>query len=285
MTLFQGQTEKLARRLASVLHELPDDPSPKYVHRLRTAIRRIESLVSYAQPDLGRKQKKALQEMAMLRKRAGKVRDVDVQVTLLKEIANRSTAGDRNGLGGYLQQKREKQARRLVSAARTVADSKFSTHLKRIVEEASVAAGSGSHQDAVSEAAKRLSEVEAEFTSHATHHAAQLHRVRIQIKKTRYLAELAGETPERTRLLERLKSVQDALGNWHDWQALAGTADKHFRQRVNCPLLVEIRALLAAKQATATSAVHQFFAHTSQSSPKRKSRSVAPQRALLRRAG
>lgn len=285
MTLFQDRTEKLARRLASVLDELPDDPSPKYVHRLRTAIRRIESLVSYSQPDLGRKQKKALQEMAMLRKRAGKVRDVDVQMALLKEIANRSTAGDRNGLGGYLQQKREKQARRLVSAARKVGDSKFPTHLRRIAEEASVAAGSGNHQDAVSEAAKRLSEVEAEFTSHATHHAAQLHRVRIQIKKTRYLAELAGETPERKRLLERLKSAQDALGNWHDWQGLAQTADSHFRQRVNCPLLVEIRALLAAKQATATAAVHQFFAHTPPASPKRKSRSAAPQRELLRRAG
>lgn len=282
MTLSQDRTEKLAQRLTSALKDLPDDPSPKYVHRIRTAVRRIESLASYARPDLGRKQQKALQEMAVLRKRAGKVRDVDVQVELLKEIANRSTGDDRNGLSGYLQQRREKQVRRLVSSVRKIADAKFHTHLKRIVEKSTVAAGSGDHRDVLSDSARHLSKVQAEFTSQSTHAAAQLHHVRIQIKKTRYMAELAGETPERRSLLERLKSAQDALGAWHDWQLLARTAEKHFRDRMNCPLLVEVRALMAAKQTTAAAAVHQLFAQAPQASPKRKPGSAASQRELQR---
>lgn len=284
MTLFQDRTEKLAQRLASVLGELPDDPSPKYVHRIRTAVRRIESLVSYAQPDLGRKQQKALQEIATLRKRAGKVRDVDVQLELLKEIANRSTGDDRNALSGYLQQRREKQVGRLMSAVKKIADSKFVAHLERIVEKAAVAARSGNHHGILSDSAKHLSKVEAEFTSQSTHDAAQLHRVRIQIKKTRYLAELAKDTPERRSLLERLKSAQDALGAWHDWQLLAQASEKQFRQRMNCPLLVEVRALLAARQASAAAAVHQLFARSPQASPKRKSRSVPAGQEKLRRA-
>src|SRR5579864_236803 len=118
MTSLPERTEKLSERLASTLDKLPKDPSPKFVHRLRTTIRRIESLVDYAQPELGRKREKALEKLTTLRKRAGRVRDLDVQRELLKEIANGSTAADRQSLSFALQQRRDKQSRRLLSACK-----------------------------------------------------------------------------------------------------------------------------------------------------------------------
>ena len=87
-----------------------DKAPPKNVHRVRTTIRRIESLVSYANPDLDKKLERTLEKMADLRKQAGKVRDLDVQVGLLGALANGSTARDRKSLAELLGKKRDRQA-------------------------------------------------------------------------------------------------------------------------------------------------------------------------------
>ena len=73
------------------------------------------------------------------------------------------------------------------------------------------------------------------------------------LKRIRYLAELADESAEQKDFIRELKSVQDAVGDWHDWQELTNTAEKRFSDRVNCAILREVRALLAARHATATS--------------------------------
>src|ERR1700739_3219142 len=58
--------------------------------------------------------------------------------------------------------------------------------------------------------------------------AEKLHRCRIVVKRARYAAELAEKSPPSTQFLAELKRMQDALGNWHDWQLLTETA----RQRL-----------------------------------------------------
>src|SRR5437660_7621856 len=90
--------------------------TPESVHRLRTTARRIESLVSYANPDLDKKLERCQEKLADLRRRAGKVRDFDVQIGLLGVLANGSTARDREILAALLGKKRDRQARRLTSA-------------------------------------------------------------------------------------------------------------------------------------------------------------------------
>jgi len=50
-----------------------------------------------------------------------------------------------------------------------------------------------------------------------------LHQFRVQCKKTRYLAELL---PGNATLLEQLKTIQDAIGDWHDWLTLTQNAAK-----------------------------------------------------------
>ena len=78
MSLEEKRVKTLSEKLSTSLASLAHDVIPKRVHRLRTTVRRIESLVGYARPDLGRKQEKALKSLSALRKRAGKVRDLDV---------------------------------------------------------------------------------------------------------------------------------------------------------------------------------------------------------------
>jgi CHAD domain-containing protein len=87
----------------------------------------------------------------------------------------------------------------------------------------------------------------------------RLHALRTRMKLIRYQAELAAESDEQKQFLARLKSVHDVLGEWHDWEALSAVAEKFFRDRANCPLLVEARALRASKYSAATSALSSLL--------------------------
>ena len=252
----------LTADLSSVVAKLADDKTaPKNVHHLRTTIRRIESLVSYANPDLDKKLERSLEKMADLRKRAGKVRDLDVQAGLLDALGNGSTVRDRNALAELLGKKRDRQTKRLVSAVRKVQESKFFARMNRIAEESgAVPEGKNRPLAPLEEARVQLAEMATDFSSHQEIKLSRLHSARVSLKRLRYLAELAEESTEQKDFIQKLKAVQDAVGDWHDWQELTNTAEKRFSDRVNCALLREVRALLAARHAMATFSLNSLFA-------------------------
>src|SRR5262245_38272970 len=134
MALLEQQIKSLNGDLAEVVSKLSDEATPKSVHRLRTTIRRIESLVSYANPDLGRKLERSLEKLEELRKRGGKVRDIDVQTKLLDQLGNGSTARDRKTLVSLLEKKRDRQVKRLNSVLTRLADNKLFSRLERVAE-------------------------------------------------------------------------------------------------------------------------------------------------------
>jgi CHAD domain-containing protein len=192
-----------------------------------------------------------------LRKRAGKVRDLDIQMDLLKQgIGNGSATTDRRSLTQALEQKRSRQADRLVAAARKIERSRLFTHLQKIEAQAMMQPDSfGDASTPLRQAETQLTELAAEFVGHARLKPRLLHSLRMRMKFIRYQAELAAESDEQKQFVERMKSVQDILGEWHDWQALCVVAEKFFRDRANCPLLVEARAVRASKYSAAISAV------------------------------
>jgi CHAD domain-containing protein len=260
MTLLEKQIKNLSSALSSSIAKVAKEISPKSVHRLRTTIRKAESLVNYASPDLGRKQEKAMKALAGLRKRAGKVRDLDIQMDLLGAIGNGSTAHDRKVLLEFMTDKRAKQAERLGSLVGKVQGTKLFSHLDRLAERIKESAVSLESPEApLTRAETQLSALAGEFGRQRNAKADLLHQVRIQMKMIRYLAALGEDSTEQQRFLEELKSVQDALGAWHDWEELSKTVEKHFGDRVNCPLLLETRALLAARYAAARAAVTGLF--------------------------
>jgi CHAD domain-containing protein len=281
MSLLEKRINNLLKGLSSAVSRLADEVSPKSVHRLRTTIRRIESLVAFAGPRLGRKQHQALEHLVALRRRAGKVRDLDVQMGLLGAIANGSTASDRRVLADVLKRKRSKQVERLRLAIHKLQASRFFAHLERIGEKASAAVPEAMGLP-VEQARQELSGLAAELTSQQPIKPRFLHEVRIRMKMIRYLAESGEESTDQQRFLHALEFAQDALGAWHDWEQLAKTAEKQFGGRLNCPLLVEVRALLATRYSAATAAVAQLFSLDS-ATPVRKQPSPAETPAALAR--
>jgi CHAD domain-containing protein len=283
MTLLEKRIQGLCDGLLVSMGRLAKETSPKYVHRLRTTVRRIESFLAFTHPDLSKKQKKAISDLAELRKRAGKIRDLDVQLELLGAIANRSTAGDRKIVTDLLKRRRNKQSSRLQEEIDRLKASKFSSHIKRIAK-AAAAAQTDASEGPLELVRHELSSRGSGFGGPDSLNSSAMHKLRIQIKKMRYLAELAKASAEQRTSLNELKSVQDALGAWHDWEELVKTAEQQFGDRVNCPLLVEAQALLSAKNLAARAAVARLL--TSPGAPPARKQPVraSAARALARPA-
>ncbi len=68
-----------------------------------------------------------------------------------------------------------------------------------------------------------------------------LHSYRIEVKRLRYVLEMAEEeTGEQHRLIEELKVVQNAIGEWHDWVELSDIAHKVLQHGKNCGVTLKI---------------------------------------------
>jgi len=253
MTRLHQRSKSLSHDLSRFVAKLSEGVSEKGVHRLRTTIRRVETLAYHAAPNLGRKQEKALEEIRALRKRAGKVRDLDIQIGLLSTIGNGSASPDRRALADALKKKRGKQVARLAGAMKKLEGAKLFSRLARIAD-GSHAEEAGNSGASLAQIREQLSQLAEEYSSRQILKPARLHELRIKLKLLRYQSELAADTSEQRDLVEELKSVQDSIGEWHDWEMLAQSAEKYFSDRVNCALLVEIRSLLAAKYSAAGSA-------------------------------
>lgn len=284
MTLLEHRIKGLTGDLSEVVSKLTQEVTPKNVHRLRTTVRRIESLVSYANPDLTKKLERTLERLADLRRRAGKVRDIDVQVELLDQLGNGSTAKDRKMLLTVLDKKRDRQSRRLVSLLKKFADVKLFSRLERIAEKAGTGPSESNRPLAPLEAARSQLAVMAGAVARQPLKPSRLHDARIQVKKIRYLAELAEESAEQKGFIANLKAAQNAIGAWHDWEELTRLAEHRFAERANCALLSEIRALFATRHGAAVSAVADLFASTQPTATRKPPRGALLARTASRRA-
>ncbi len=250
----------LNRDLLTAVAKVLGDAKPKGVHRLRTTVRRIESLVRYAAPDLGKKEGRALETMAELRKRAGKVRDLDVQTDILGTLGNGSATKEREVLVEILQKKRQRQARRLESTLKKLHGAKFLSRLDQIAELAGVLQdGKNSALAPLKQAKAQLVEMADDFGSSETIKPSRLHEARVALKRIRYTAELAEDSAEQKEFMRELKSVQDAIGDWHDWLELTERAEKRFSDRANSPLLREARTVVSVRHSDAMSSVKKLF--------------------------
>jgi CHAD domain-containing protein len=284
MTLLEKRMRGLNRDLSAAFAKVLDKPKRKSVHKLRTTIRRIESLISYANPDIRKKEERSLEKMADLHKRAGKVRDLDVQANLIGTLGNGSAAKDRKTLTELLEKKRDRQAKRLESAIKKLDDAKFFDRLNQIAEQAGeLRDGKNRPLAPLEEAKTQLAQMASDLGSGQTMKPSRLHDARVSLKRIRYMAELAEDSAAQKDFTRKLKSVQDAIGDWHDWQELTAKAEKRFSERTHSALVHEARTVLSARHSDATSAVSKLFT-LAQAPDKKPPRSVQSVRTDARSA-
>ena len=86
MSIAKERCQLVFRKLERDLRKLSGQQQPESVHGFRTTTRRLETLLLELLPQRNRNQKKLLKMLGSVRKRAGKVRDLDVQLAALRSL-------------------------------------------------------------------------------------------------------------------------------------------------------------------------------------------------------
>jgi CHAD domain-containing protein len=239
-----------------------DSPKVEAVHHLRTGTRRVEATLETLAREagvrgLGKTTEEArqrwLRKMKKIRRAAGAVRDLDVHRELLAEnflpavdiapaaakepAAATESAGAGSGDVTPHRTEMTEQARSLDhwlqarrSSAADALCKKLDDHVNRLLD--------AEHQFMAAIAQRP-------FILHRAHRPAvrlaledylrlmdamplldkeNLHDFRKGAKKARYVAESDDKDPTAEALAKAIKRVQDAIGEWHDWEVVSQEA-------------------------------------------------------------
>jgi CHAD domain-containing protein len=254
MGIDSKRSEAVFEKLEQDLLKLSSKPRAKEVHRFRTDTRRLQTLLGELSPKLDRNQKKLLKLLARLRKRAGKVRDLDVQLTALRALKVSREPRRKTQLVNHLIELRSAQEKKLKKAADEETVQEMRKRLKRAGKSFSPEAS----RDPLATARGMLERIE---RTDAPLSEAVLHQYRILSKRARYAAEFAGKSAEATQFIASLKRLQDAVGDWHDWLTLTQSASEHLGDVHESSLAAELRNVTGAKFRHAVSALTHFLSH------------------------
>lgn len=240
MLLDRDHIRTTIRKLSRQLSKLSASPTPDRVHKFRTSSRRVEVLVADLARKRSRNDTKLLKQLARLRKKAGRLRDLDVQSSALRSLKIPQQPGRKSQLTSTMAEERARRERKLVKALNKRAVAEVRKRLKRAAGELEIP----KNVDPLALAMQRMTELELEpgAVSEKT-----LHQFRIAGKRARYIAELADKSAESTLLVEQLKHMQDVIGDWHDWLQLTQRAEKLFGGVQDSALVAALRNLTRAK--------------------------------------
>src|SRR5256885_7740176 len=208
---------------------LSSEPDAATVHSFRTTCRRLETLLQRLIPACDGNQKKLLKLLARIRRRAGRIRDIDVQLAALRSFRVPQEPRRKRQLVERLIEVREEQEQRLAKLLKRRHILQIHKRTSRALQTLKIS----SLADPLAVAKEILSSVS--LAGPVTDEV--LHRYRIAVKRARYAAEFARRSSEATQFIARLKQVQDGLGNWHDWMTLTQTAKKQLGEVSQSPLV------------------------------------------------
>lgn len=244
MTVAADKFQKPLRKLRKSLKKLPEDLSPDYVHGIRTRARRIEAVFHAFGFDETRSGSALIGKIASIRKKAGRVRDMDVLTDYAAGLSGERDSDCLVQLLEYLGARRSRKAgklrRRLLGGRR-----KLRRALKRYIalsekefptRDGRNSRGDGKQADATA-AALVLSGELAAWPALDLHN---LHAFRLKVKELRYVLQLAT-TPD-TPLLRSLGDAKDAIGKWHDWSELSAITAEVLDHAGRCAVRDEIES-------------------------------------------
>ncbi len=219
MSIAPDRSQLVFKKTERALLKLSSGQSAESVHGFRTTGRRLQTLLEQLLPEGDRNQKKLLKMLNRIRRRAGKVRDLDVQLAALRSLKIPQEPRRKTQLMHGLIELRGKHEKKLRKMLTKDAIRELRKRLKRGSKEARPEAS----RDALQVARSMLKEV---VRPAGPVSEELLHQYRTVVKRARYAAEFAPISAEATQFISELKRLQDAVGNWHDWLTLTQAAAK-----------------------------------------------------------
>lgn len=219
MSIAPDRSRLVFQKTERALHKLYSQQTAESVHPFRTSTRRLQTLLEQLLPERDRNQKKLLKILNQIRRRAGKVRDLDVQLAALRSLKvpqePRRKTQFMHGLI-ELRGKHEKKLRKLLTKD-------VIREIRKRLQRAEQEIRPETCLDALKVARSMLNEI-VRPAGPITEDV--LHQYRTVMKRARYAAEFAPKSAETTQFIADVKNLQDTVGNWHDWWILTQAASK-----------------------------------------------------------
>lgn len=243
-------------RASVALSQLRSKPNAKSAHFFRTSYRRLQTwLRTLDRPSLDKCEKRSIKYLDKVLRACGKLRDTELHIKMLKELEVENDAKARTTIEKILKKRRDKRKTNVVDLLEMKAKLQdvwpALEHLKGMSRNNSSPAASAQNSNHLQLALQR-------YTQYVNGRPAvtteNLHEYRLTCKEFRYQAELDGEAAE--SVVKLFKGVQDAIGDWHDWQLLLELSKKELADRPS-QLLTKIEETTAAKLAEAFRAVEE----------------------------
>jgi len=261
MPIAQQRCQLVFQKLERDLSKLAAKTHPENVHSFRTATGRLRVLLEELVPERTNNQKKLLKALGRIRRRAGKVRDLDVQLATLRSLKFAQDPRRKTELTQALIELRGEHEKRLRKLLTKEAVREIRERLKRAAKKTKT-------EDAVdplATARKILQRVTLPAGNLAARSVTPsvtedvLHQLRIAVKRARYAAEFAPKSVEAGQFIAELKRLQDTLGSWHDWLTLTHAASDRFGDLRESALVAAVNNVTRGKFRQAVAAAASAF--------------------------
>lgn len=234
------QRRRIFQYLDRLLGKMSKSAEADDVHRFRTYSRRVETFLENLGLEQTGNDKKLAKLLARLRKKAGKVRDLDVQTTALEGLKISSHQRHKDQLLRLMRKERDSRASKLEKAF----DRDTITELRRRLRRTSAEAMIPEDVSPLAIAKQLLLGLE---NDRAPLTEKRLHQYRLAGKRARYIAEFASENPETILFIKTARRMQDVIGDWHDWLELTNHAEELFGRAHDSSLVSILQNLTRAK--------------------------------------
>ncbi len=258
-----SRTTSLLRSLGKICERLSSSVAAEDVHHLRTTVRRIEALLTAAGTSDSGKAPKIRKQLAKLRRRAGAVRDLDVQITALQGVRSETAAAEKKLVLRHLREERVEAAQRLARKVEKATAHDLRKNIQRLAAELAPAEIASTttvrsvcpDHDWLGVALDEFAARSAKWGERPSEQS--MHALRLACKRIRYTAEIADNNPQTRKAVAEFKRMQDAMGDWHDWQTLAQTIDEVLPADEGTALRALVRARAKSKYLAAVRVVSE----------------------------
>jgi CHAD domain-containing protein len=259
MSIASEHSQLAFRKTERALLKLSSAQNVESVHGFRTTSRRLQTLLEHLLPERDRNQKKLLNMLDRIRRRTGKVRDLDVQLAALRSLKVPQEPRRKTQLMQGLIELRAKHEKKLRKMLTKETIREIRKRLKRGAKDVPAETG----RDALKVARSMLKEV---VRPAGPVSEDLLHQYRTVVKRARYAAEFAPKSAESAQFIAQVKRLQDAVGNWHDWLTLTRSASKRLGEVNQSSLVAALHNITGSKFRYAVAALSASLTQTAERS-------------------
>ncbi|MGD0830349.1 MAG: CHAD domain-containing protein [Terracidiphilus sp.] len=248
------------RALRKSLGTLSKEPSVEEIHDLRTRSRRVETIIHALSIDRKGGGPRLLRAVESIRRKSGKVRDLDVLTGYMASIQSYADQEYSAQLLNHLAEQRWRLARKLCRAV-----AKSGNDIRRDLRQCSfridrkIGSSKGGlnkvNKWRVNAAASALRLLKS-LAGRRDLKSGNLHSYRLNLKSLIYLLQLIDHP--NAAFLEALRKAKDVIGEWHDWSELESTANSLLDRNAARTISGQIHSIASQKLTQALSITKQM---------------------------